>query len=254
MEDEAVFRALADLKIALEGGIGMATDSNLRYSPQRKETTVVPLQHLSYKLTVRAREIGSRLTSFAAPRRQLKRKTLGVLTTTFRPQESVVILGSSRSDGNTSRAVDAALTHTHIEIVDLGTCDIGHYDYQHQNQTDAFLPLIERLSDRRFWILATPIYWYTMSAQMKIFVDRLTDLITIRKDLGRMLHGKSLAVIASGSDPGAPEGFESPFRLTCEYLGMSYIGSHYVQMEDDMAPEQLRSRVGRLAWIAECPA
>jgi hypothetical protein len=93
-----------------------------------------------------------------------------------------------------------------------------------------------------------------MRREMKIFVDRLTDLITIRKDLGRMLHGKSLAVIASGSDPCAPEGFESPFRLTGEYLGMNYIGSHYVQMEDDLSPEQLRSRVGRLAWITECPA
>jgi hypothetical protein len=61
-------------------------------------------------------------------------------------------------------------------------------------------------------------------------------------------------VIASGSDPCAPEGFESPFRLSCEYLGMKYIGSHYVQMEDDMSPEQLRSRVARLAWITECPA
>ena len=158
------------------------------------------------------------------------------MTPTFAPHESVVILGSSRSDGNTRRAVDAALTHTHVEVIDLGPLGIGHYDYQHRNQTDAFLPLIERLSDREFWILATPVYWYTMSAQMKVFIDRLTDLITIRKDLGRMLDGKSLAVIASGSDPCLPEGFEFPFRLTCEYLGMKYIGAYYVQMEEDMSP------------------
>jgi multimeric flavodoxin WrbA len=150
--------------------------------------------------------------------------------------------------------VDAALTHTQVEVIDLGPLGISHYDYQHRNQTDAFLPLIERLSEKRFWILATPIYWYTMSAQMKTFVDRLTDLITLRKELGRMLDGTSLAVIASGSDPCLPEGFESPFRLSGAYLGMHYIGSHYVQMEDDMSPEQLRSRVGRLAWISECPA
>ena len=171
------------------------------------------------------------------------------MTATFKPHESVVILGSSRSAGNTRRAVDAALTRTHVEIVDLGTLDIGHYDYVHRNQTDAFLPLIERLASRNFWILATPIYWYTMSAQLKIFVDRFTDLITIRKDLGRMLRGKSLAVIASGGDPCAPEGYESPFRLTCEYLGMKYIGLQYVQMEDDTSLEQLRSHVPCLAWI-----
>jgi len=109
--------------------------------------------------------------------------------------------------------------------------------------------LIERLSDRLFWILATPVYWYTMSAQMKVFIDRLTDLITLRKDLGRMLHGKSLAVIASGSDACLPEGFEFPFRLTCEYLRMKYIEAHYVQMEEDMSPQQLRSQVAGLGWV-----
>ena len=35
---------------------------------------MLPLQHLSYKLTARAREIGGSLTGFAVPRRQLKRK------------------------------------------------------------------------------------------------------------------------------------------------------------------------------------
>jgi putative NADPH-quinone reductase len=174
------------------------------------------------------------------------------MTPAFAPHESVVILGSSRSDGNTSRAVDAALTHSHVEVIDLGPLGIGHYDYQHRNQTDAFLPLIERLSDRQFWILATPVYWYTMSAHMKVFIDRFTDLITIRKDLGRMLDGKSLAVIASGSDPCLPEGFEFPFRLTCEYLGMKYIGAHYVQMKEDMSPQQLRSQVAGLGWVTEC--
>jgi hypothetical protein len=59
---------------------------------------MVTLQHLSYNLTARAREIGGILTVFEAPRRQLKRKTLGFMTTTFGPHESVVILGSSRSD------------------------------------------------------------------------------------------------------------------------------------------------------------
>jgi hypothetical protein len=47
---------------------------------------MVPLQHLSYKLTARARENGSILTLFAAPRPQLKRKTLGVMTTHNGPE------------------------------------------------------------------------------------------------------------------------------------------------------------------------
>ena len=147
----------------------------------------------------------------------------------FSLEETVVILGTSRGDGNTRATVRQVLDGKRIEVVDLAEIDIGTYDYQHHNEFDGFLPLIERIAGKPFWILATPVYWYTMSAQMKLFVDRLSDLITIRKDLGRSLRGKTVAVVASGTDAFLPEGFESPFRLTCDYLGMQYIGEYYQQ-------------------------
>ncbi len=39
-------------------------------------------------------------------------------------------------------------------------------------------------------IFATPVYWYSMSGIMKVFFDRITDLLTIKKDIGRKLKGK----------------------------------------------------------------
>ena len=46
-------------------------------------------------------------------------------------------------------------------------------------------------------IFATPIYWYAMSAQLKTFFDRMTDLLTIHKPLGRQLRkGKKMFLIA----------------------------------------------------------
>jgi multimeric flavodoxin WrbA len=150
----------------------------------------------------------------------------------------VVLLGTSRSGGNTRIVVDKVLAGKSVTVVDLTQIDMSAYDYAHRNATDGFIPLVERMATRPCWVLATPVYWYTMSSQMKIFVDRLSDLITARKDLGRLLRGKWVVVVASGTDPQLPDGFESPFRLTCEYLGMKYAGAFYGRFSkaDEPAP------------------
>ena len=167
--------------------------------------------------------------------------------------DAVVILGTSRSDGNTRATVNHILNGKFVELADLSTMDIGSYDYQHVNRTDSFLPLVELLIGKSLWLFATPVYWYTMSAQLKHFVDRLSDLTTIRKDLGRVLRGKSVGVIASGTDEELPEGFEAPFRLTCNYLGMRYIGTFYLQFGKDDQPihgDLAKVEAIRASWFA----
>jgi hypothetical protein len=64
---------------------------------------------------------------------------------------------------------------------------------------------------------------------MKVLFDRFTDLVTVRKELGRKLKGRTSFVIACGSEPALPEGFEVPFRETAAYLHMSYGGAFYAQ-------------------------
>lgn len=167
--------------------------------------------------------------------------------------EAVVILGTSRRNGNTHASVIQLLDEKVVELVDLSAMDVSAYDYQHANRTDSFLPLVERLIERSLWLLATPVYWYTMSAQLKLFVDRLSDLITIREDLGRALRGKSIGVIVSGTDDELPERFETPFRLTCNYLSMIYIGAVYLRFgkDDQLVPGELtKAKTTGAAWIS----
>lgn len=168
----------------------------------------------------------------------------------FKPEQSVVLLGTSRRDGNTLVAVKRAVAGKSVEIVELSQLDFSAYDYEHRNAGDEFIPLIESIAAKPLWILATPVYWYTMSAQLKIFVDRLSDLVTIRKDLGRRLRGISVGVIASGIDPQLPAGFESPFRLSCDYLGMNYLGTHYARFEKDDQPSPCSLSELAAAWIS----
>ena len=139
----------------------------------------------------------------------------------------VIIFGSSRSFGNTRKVIDDILGFSGTPLFDLNNFDISPFDYEHRNQNDGFIPLIEELIAYDIWIIATPVYWYNMSKQHKIFFDRFSDLLTIQKDLGRKLRGKKLFVIASFGD-SCPKGFEDTFEQICEYLGMEYLGSSFI--------------------------
>lgn len=153
-------------------------------------------------------------------------------------EDAVVVLGTSRSDGNTRATVAAVVDRRQVDVIDLSTADIRTYDYNHQNALDEFLPMAQRLAKKRLWLLATPVYWYAMSAQMKVFVDRLSDLITVRKDLGRTLRGIGIAVVASGTDDELPDGFEEPFRLTAQYFDMRYFGACYLPFSKNDVPSE----------------
>jgi multimeric flavodoxin WrbA len=89
---------------------------------------------------------------------------------------TAVLLTSSRSTGSTRSAVDLALHGTDFAFEDINRLRIGYYSYDYANESDDFFPLVQRLLEHETWIIATPLYWYTMSAHAKTFLDRLSDL------------------------------------------------------------------------------
>jgi multimeric flavodoxin WrbA len=72
-----------------------------------------------------------------------------------------------------------------------------------------------------------------MSAPLKIFFDRLTDLTENLKAKGNALAGKPVWVIATGTEAELPEGFEIPFARTADYFGMTYRGAAYLYTGTD---------------------
>jgi multimeric flavodoxin WrbA len=144
----------------------------------------------------------------------------------------LVILGSARPDGETRRAVEIAFPHN-ADLVVLAHHHIGGYDYAHTNGGDDFQIAMEAMLAHDRIVFATPVYWYAMSALLKIFFDRLTDLTENYKAQGKSLKGKQAWVIASGTEEILPEGFEVPFRRTCDYFGMIYRGAAYLYTGTD---------------------
>lgn len=141
----------------------------------------------------------------------------------------IIIFGSSRSNGNTYSAV--SLIKESLKgpsFIDLSKYEVGDFDYEFKNKDDDFMQIIDQLLEHKTVILATPIYWYTMSATMKRFVDRLSDLLSINKEYGRLLREKYLAVISSYSiHPEGKDGFEQIFINISNYLGMNYLGCYF---------------------------
>jgi len=137
----------------------------------------------------------------------------------------VIVLGSSRGDGNTSMVAKFFQKQTGYDLLDLGLLNIGHYDYDFKNSHDDFNPTFKRLvTDYDVMIFATPVYWYTMSGILKVFFDRISDFLTHEKDWGRKLRGKTMAVFSCGSDELPIEGFILPFQKSADYLGMNFAG------------------------------
>ena len=144
-----------------------------------------------------------------------------------------VVLGTARSDGNTAKLVNALAGNLALEVFDLNHFQITPYDYQFNNSNDDFIPLIDELLSFDTILMASPIYWYAPSAQLKVFLDRLSDLLSRYKNKGRQLRNKRSGVIATGLDIYAPDCFEQIFANTLNYLGMKNLGMLYYGCEDN---------------------
>ena len=140
--------------------------------------------------------------------------------------KKVVIVGSSRNDGDTISLTNELIKRSDWDLIDLNDYNFSYFDYEHQNANDDYLALMRQIIDKYdTLIFATPVYWYSMSGIMKVFFDRITDLLTIEKELGRNLRGKGMAAISCSVGNNLGDAFWLPFSETAKYLGMEYLGN-----------------------------
>jgi multimeric flavodoxin WrbA len=112
---------------------------------------------------------------------------------------TIALLSSSRRLGNTGQLMDRIALELNVEVVDLTSLSMSSYDYDHLNRNDDFEPLMKHVLAHDQMIFATPIYWYTVSPAMKVFLDRFSDLLELPDLLseGRRLRGKNAYVVCT---------------------------------------------------------
>ena len=139
--------------------------------------------------------------------------------------KTIIIMGSSNPMGDTYTACRAIVKEKGYKFQDLNELVIMPYDYEHENRDDDFIGFMKHVvKDYNHIILASPVYWYSVSGIMKNFIDRITDLMTIEKPTGRLLREKQLSLISVSQADDCPDEFSKPLSRTANYLSMEWKG------------------------------
>ncbi len=150
----------------------------------------------------------------------------------------VVLVGSARKNGNTdmlARAfADGAKEHNDIDIIYVADytihpctgCNICHKnDGNTCFHNDDMELVYDKLKQADILVIASPVYFYGISAQLKALVDRLHNPVR------NSFHIKKLGLILVGADL-LPELFDSvvvQYELTRKYFGLEDIGKVLVR-------------------------
>ncbi len=165
-------------------------------------------------------------------------------------KKGIIILGSSRSYGDTYKIAKYISDKCDFPIIDLKQKSIAEFDYDNNYDSgDEFMPIFRDIANNYEIILfATPVYWYNMSGIMKTFFDRISDTLKFEKDTGRKLRGKKMGVI-SCSFPDLVEGYYMPFKESADYLGMNYLADVHTWLTDGHIDTEVKTRLNQFISI-----
>jgi putative NADPH-quinone reductase len=154
----------------------------------------------------------------------------------------LIILGSARHDSDTKKLVHVLFPAGNVKVLDLLDYIIYPYSYEGRYPADdRFTEVCNFIRQHEQVVFCTPVYWYAMSGLMKIFFDRLTDLVTIQKKTGRSMAGKETYMLAVGAEEALPPGFEVPFKLTSACFDMAYRRCYYCRTKEVLVDSEERT-------------
>ncbi|MDD2866489.1 MAG: flavodoxin family protein [Candidatus Omnitrophica bacterium] len=90
---------------------------------------------------------------------------------------------------------------------------------------DEASPVLAKMAEADVIVMASPLYFYGVSAQLKLVMDRMFSLYKWDNEAGTMttpLKGKKLVLIASAYEDIGLDAMEKPFVLTADYSGMGF--------------------------------
>jgi multimeric flavodoxin WrbA len=157
-------------------------------------------------------------------------------------KHALVILGSPRKNGNSAAlaariARGAESVGAHVETIFLQDLDIspcrGCDTCKEPGSTgcaidDDMQEIYPKLIGADAWVIASPVYWFTMSAQTKMFMDRCYGLTAYAEN---PFAGKRIGIAMSYGDADAVRSgcvnairtFQDAFRYTgSKIVGMVY--------------------------------
>jgi multimeric flavodoxin WrbA len=177
----------------------------------------------------------------------------------------VAFLGSPRKKGNSTvlakqiihgvKSVGAKVETVYLNGLNIKPCQ-GCYACKKKNSTgcavdDDMQSLYPKLVESDAWVIASPVYWFNMSAQTKIFMDRCFALWNDDPERNP-IYRKRIAIAMSygDSDPfssgcvNALRSFQDAYR----YAGATIVGMVYGSAEK---PGEIALNAELMAQAAE---
>jgi len=153
----------------------------------------------------------------------------------------LVLSGSPKRDGNTAALLDWFIDGARSKGAEVDVVLTAFLKYKTAGclscrscQTSALYecvvkdeatPVLKKMAGVDVIVMATPLYFFAMSAQLKCMMDRMFSLYKWDNASGTMetpLKGKKLILIASAFEDAGLDALEKPFVLTAEYTGMGF--------------------------------
>ncbi|AKA07925.1 flavodoxin family protein [Streptomyces noursei] len=160
------------------------------------------------------------------------------------------VLASSRSDGNTEILARTAAAQLPADVpqhwVDLSRLPLP--DFQDgRHESDGWTPgeheeeLRQATLRATDVVLASPLYWYTLSAQAKRYLDYWSGWLTVPgSDFEQRMAGRTLwgVTVMADRDEVRADGLVTTLRHTAAYLRMHFGG---VLLGNGSRPGQVRN-------------
>ncbi len=158
-----------------------------------------------------------------------------------RPKKILILSGSPKKDGNTAALVNWFSEGARSKAAQVEIVNTAYLKYKSTGCTscracqksdlyecvikDEATPVLKRMAAADVIVMATPLYFFAASAQLKLIFDRMFSLYKWDNDTGAMktvLKSKTLVLIASAFEDVGLDALAKPFALTAEYTGMKF--------------------------------
>lgn len=145
-----------------------------------------------------------------------------------------IIYGGTRPNGNTEALTERAVQDLPVEKIYLKDYKIKPIEDQRHNQrgfneiNDDYDNILDRILPHDILIFSTPIYWFSMSGTMKLFIDRWSQTLKDPNypDFKNAMSSKKAYVIAVGGDNPLLKGLPmiEQFQYIFDFIGISFEG------------------------------
>jgi len=137
----------------------------------------------------------------------------------------LVVTGSPRKNGNTeimasafansAREAGHEVTIKELSTLKVEPCLACTYCFTHDGvciQNDDMNSILTDLSQADMLVLASPVYWFDVTAQTKCFIDRMYAFAK------KGFHIKSIAMLLNSGADGVYDAAKAQLNSICSYL------------------------------------